>query len=239
MRWDDCGGRSYAPKEASLFLSSSARAAQWKQLPLATLLSLILVSSTVAASQSSTRSGSSQAVEQPGASVPGVPTCPTNDVPSGWKTYVNSKYRFCLSYPPSYAQNSRDVIAKNSGDDMENRAQLLKMTDEGRLLQLQDARGLDAAIWVEVETETWDLNALTKYAPMGQETPPEPRIIGGQVFYYYGPGGGGVCYPDQFFYDLRGKPLSILFLGPCVGDKTPDAATKNTESQILGTFRAY
>jgi hypothetical protein len=61
----------------------------------------------------------------------------------------------------------------------------------------------------------------------------------GEVFYYYGPGGGGVCYPDQFFYDLRGKPLSISFAGPCVEDKTPTASTKEMEQKLLATFRTF
>ena len=221
-----------------MFLSSSARAAELMRTLPAIMLAMTLCFPTLAAGQSSTVSGSPGVQEQPGVSAPVAPPCPTGDVPKGWKTYVNSKYRFCLSYPPNYAPNTRAVIAKDSGDQENTRA-LLKMMDEGRLLQLQDARGPEAAIWVMVDTEAWDLNALVKSAPTGQEGPPQPRIIGGQVFYYYGPGGGGVCYPDQFFYDLRGKPLSILFLGPCADDKTPSAETKKLEDQLLGVFRAY
>jgi hypothetical protein len=73
----------------------------------------------------------------------------------------------------------------------------------------------------------------------GEEGPPAPRQFGNQTFYYYGPGGGGVCYADQFFYNLRDKPLSISFGGPCVNDKTPTPETKKIEEQLLLTFRTF
>jgi len=172
-----------------------------------------------------------------GASAPGVPSCPTDNTPAGWKTYVNDKYRFCFSYPPNYTPIAEPW--REYTDDPEYFRQIGEAVDEGRAFYLQDTQHPDARLCITIATQAWDLNSLTKSAPTGQETPPEPKIIDGQVFYYYGPGGGGVCYPDQFFYDLRGKPLSISFSGPCVNDRTPTPATKEIEQKLLATFRTF
>lgn len=174
----------------------------------------------------------------PGFSAPGVPPCPTENTPAGWKTYVNEKYRFCFSYPPNYTPIAEPWLEKYTHDPECSR-EIFEAAEAGRALRLQDTQHPDACLCVTVGTDGWDLQAMTKYAPTGLESPPEPKIIAGQVFYYYGPGGGGVCYPDQFFYDLRGKPLSISFCGPCVDDKTPTAETKKIEDQVLATFQTY
>jgi hypothetical protein len=166
------------------------------------------------------------------------PPCPTADAPAGWKTYVNDKYRFCFSYPPNYTPIAEPWLEKYT-HDLERSRNLREAAEEGRESEWQNTQYPDSDLCVGVSTETWDLQAMVKYAPTGQISPPEPRIIAGQVFYYYGPGGGGVCYPDGFFYDLRGKPLSITFEGPCADDKTPTAATKKIEDQILATFQTY
>jgi hypothetical protein len=43
----------------------------------------------------------------------------------------------------------------------------------------------------------------------------QPTIVkvGENVFYYYGRGGGGVPYPDEYFYNLDGNILGISFDG--------------------------
>lgn len=169
---------------------------------------------------------------------PGVPPCPAENTPAGWKTYVNDKYRFCFSYPPTYTPIAQPWLEKYTHDP-ESSQQLREAFEENRALQLKDTQYPDECLCVTVGTDPWDLQAMAKYAPTGQEGPPEPKIIAGQVFYYYGPGGGGVCYPDQFFYDLRGKPLSIAFTGPCVDDKTPTPETKKMEDKVLETFQTY
>ena len=72
---------------------------------------------------------------------------------------------------------------------------------------------------------------------MGSESPPEPIKIGRYTFYYYGPGGGGVCYPDEYFFNLRGKTLNIDFDGPCRNDKTPTPEIKEIERRLLSCSR--
>jgi hypothetical protein len=78
-----------------------------------------------------------------------------------------------------------------------------------------------------------------KMAPTGYDSPPEPVRLGKHTFYYYGPGGGGVSYPDGYYYNLRGKILVIYFDGPYENDKTPTAATKTMEKKVVGTFREF
>lgn len=165
------------------------------------------------------------------------PPCPTPNAPAGWQTYVNPKYGFCFSYPPVYKPAAEPWLVGNA--DSETTLYLRKAADEGRLFRLDSTQAADAAIVGEVENEPFDLQSFVKGAPTGEEGPPQPRTFGGQTFYYYGPGGGGVCYADQFFYNLRGKPLSISFGGPCVNDKTPTPETKEIEKKLLTTFRTF
>lgn len=76
-------------------------------------------------------------------------------------------------------------------------------------------------------------------APTGIESPPEPFPVGKNTFYYYGPGGGGVSYPDGYFFDLRGKLLVIDFDGPYENEKTPTPETKQMERKILESFQEF
>jgi hypothetical protein len=76
-------------------------------------------------------------------------------------------------------------------------------------------------------------------APTGIDSPPEPVRIGKNTFYYYGPGGGGVSYPDGYYFNLRGKILVIDFDGPYENDKTPTLETKKMELKVLASFREF
>jgi hypothetical protein len=81
--------------------------------------------------------------------------------------------------------------------------------------------------------------ALVKMAPTGFDSPPESQRMGENTFYYYGPGGGGVQYPDGYYFNLRGKILVIDFDGPYENDKTPTPETKKMEQKVLATFRKF
>jgi len=82
--------------------------------------------------------------------------------------------------------------------------------------------------------------ALTRYAPTGlEETPPRLIHAAHAVFYYYGPGGGGVDYPDVFFFGIRGSTFTIDFFGPYSSDKTPAPETKRIEPAVLASFRTF
>jgi hypothetical protein len=77
--------------------------------------------------------------------------------------------------------------------------------------------------------------SFVRGAPTGIETPRERRQLGAETFYYYGPGGGGAEYPDQYFFDLKGKTLLIAFDGPYI-DKTPSPETKNIKKKPAPDF---
>lgn len=87
--------------------------------------------------------------------------------------------------------------------------------------------------------EAFRPSALVRMAPTGIESPPEPVHAGKNIFYYYGPGGGGVAYPDGYYFNLRGKILVIDFDGPYENDKTPTPETKKIERKVLATFREF
>ncbi len=76
-------------------------------------------------------------------------------------------------------------------------------------------------------------------APTGIDSPPKPIQIGENTFYYYGPGGGGVDYPDVYYFDLGGKILGIDFDGPYENEKTPTPATKQMEQRVLKSFQEF
>lgn len=165
------------------------------------------------------------------------PPCPTPNTPAGWKTYFNPKYGFCFSYPPIYEPVAEPWLEKYT-NSAESSKVVQQEAEEGRVATFQHRQKPGLSIGILIGTESFDLQSFVQQAPTGQEGPPEPRDIRGRTFYYYGPGGGGVCYGDQFFYNLRGKPLYIDFDG-CVDDKTPPPETKKIEEQMLATFQTF
>ena len=54
----------------------------------------------------------------------------------------------------------------------------------------------------------------------------------------YGSGGGGAQYPDQVFFNLKGKTLYIVFDGPYDG-RSPTRETEQIESEMLASFRTF
>ncbi len=162
--------------------------------------------------------------------------CPAGNTPKGWVVYIDRAHGFCFSYPPVYTPSAESWLDEYKSQPDYWRT-LSEAVHEGRLLQLQHKKFKDASIWVWLRPAQFDLESFVKGAPMGSESPPEPIKIGRYTFYYYGPGGGGVCYPDEYFFNLRGKTLNIDFDGPCRNDKTPTPEIKEIERRLLPTFR--
>ena len=104
--------------------------------------------------------------------------------------------------------------------------------------KLQDEK-TKANIRVCVLHERFRPSTLMRMAPTGIDSPPEPVRIERNTFYYYGPGGGGVSYPDGYYFNLRGKILIIDFDGPYDNDKTPTPETKKMELKVLASFREF
>jgi hypothetical protein len=85
----------------------------------------------------------------------------------------------------------------------------------------------------------FNLRKLIPDAPTGYDTPPRPRHFGANIFYYYGPGGGGVAYPDPYYFNLHNRALELIFDGPFpADDKSPNAATQAIEKIILSSFKS-
>lgn len=80
---------------------------------------------------------------------------------------------------------------------------------------------------------------LIRFSPIGDDNAPPLIHTAHADFYYCGPGGGGVTYPDNFYFGIRGRTFSIIFYGPYKDDKTPDAETKRIEPEVLASFRAF
>jgi hypothetical protein len=150
------------------------------------------------------------------ASAGGGSACVPKGGTAGWRTYTDRAHGFCLLYPPIY---KRVPHAAHRG------IVTLSSTDSG------------ANIFISFEDKAFDLQRFVERAPTGYDAPPDPVKAGPNTFYYYGPGGGGVSYADQYFFDLKGKTLYVFFDGPYVNDKTPSAETKALEPELLSTLR--
>jgi hypothetical protein len=143
--------------------------------------------------------------------------CSVKSGPSGWRIYVDRLHGFCFSYPSTYAVVAKPWLEKYTNNKIALEY-FREAAKQGRLLRLQNRQETSAFIIVFLEDEPFDLQRFVRGAPTGIETPPEPRQVGTQTFYYYGPGGGGVAYADQYFFNLKGKTLSIVFDGPVARD---------------------
>ena len=138
---------------------------------------------------------------------------------SRWRVYADPKHQFCFRYPQSY-----EAIASPQ-----------KVCNKPKL----HAKRTGGDIYVCASGGKFDLSAMAGKGPTGIEDPPQPIQAGRNTFYYWGPGGGGVSYADQYYFDLHGKELSIVFDGPYENDKTPTAETKKMELQMLRSFREF
>jgi len=142
---------------------------------------------------------------------------------SNWLNYEDYYYGFKFMYPISY------ILQETSGGGrsyINNNISLAKfITTDNKTLEVF----LD-------DSELFSVENLKKYAPTGSEDiVPTSRSLSGSIFYYYGPGGGGVCYPDQYFYNLRDQILIFEFYG-CENDKQPPEDTKIIEQHLLSSF---
>ncbi|NMC51825.1 hypothetical protein GYA54_03805 [Candidatus Kuenenbacteria bacterium] len=133
-----------------------------------------------------------------------------------WQTYHSNSYGFEFQFPTSYS---------------------IKPSSEYALYLINASD--NASIFLRIDGQ-FNLEIIkNNYAPTGLADPPKKVILGKNTFYYYGPGGGGVNYPDQYFYNLNGQLLIISFDGPYDNSKTPTDRTKKMESKLLSTFKIF
>lgn len=166
--------------------------------------------------------------------------CSVKTAPSGWHTYVDRSHGFCFSYPLTYTPVAQPWLKiYTNAPDKRALKRLRKAAQEHRLLRLQNKQDTTAGIIVSLEDEPFNLESFVAGAPTRIDGPPERKQFGPEAFYYYGPGAGGVGYADQYFFDLKGKTLLIIFDGPYINDKTPSPETKDLEERLLQTFRTF
>lgn len=137
---------------------------------------------------------------------------------SPWRVYIDRDRHFCFRYPGSYTPIAHP-----------------KPSCRGP--KLEDKKS-GANIGVCVLDEDFRADVLVGRMAPAFDSPPKPQRIGQNTFYHYGPGGGGVSYPESYYFNLRGKILAIDF-GPYEKDKTPTAETKQKEQEVLASLREF
>lgn len=145
--------------------------------------------------------------------------------------YVNKSLGFALSFPANYRVKELPCWVARPFATLGYQSLLYVSSGVGR------SRGNISLI---LDRHRFSVDMLqTSHSHTGWEAPAQVQI-GKYRFYYYGAGGGGVAYPDDYFYDLNGYVLQISFDGPYPpNDKTPSERTKQMEKTVLGTFRTF
>ncbi len=165
--------------------------------------------------------------------------CAAHPTQPGWRVFVDKRDGFCFEYPGDYKRVPGMIGSRPCG--VKQGCLLLNLEKNPPPPSDQDEyKNASIGLGLSSLGIPFHLDLLTQYAPMGNEdNPPEPVRIGESTFYYYGPGGGGVTYMDQFFFDVKGRAFTIDFDGPYTNDKTPDEVTKQIENKLLASFRRY
>jgi hypothetical protein len=165
--------------------------------------------------------------------------CAAQPTQPGWRVFVDKRDGFCFEYPGDYKRVTAMLASRPCGVKQGCLLSLKKNPPPSVPPRDQDAIN-NASINLSSLRIQFHLDLLTRYAPTGyQDTPPQPVRVGGTTFHYYGPGGGGVAYPDQFFFEVNGQAFSIDFTGPYTNDKTPADVTKQIEKKLLASFHRF
>ena len=165
--------------------------------------------------------------------------CVSHPTQRGWRVYADRKDGFCFEYPSDYKRVAT-VLASGPCGVKEGCLLSLKNNLPPFALTSNQDEFNNASIDLSSLRIPFHVDLLTRDAPTGDEdNPPTLVRFGGIRFYYYGPGGGGVTYPDQFFFQAKGQAFSIAFTGPYTNDKSPAEITKQTERRLLASFRRF
>jgi len=134
-----------------------------------------------------------------------------------WKTHTNADHGFQFQFPADFEYS-----------------ELPEKTEYVLMLINPD----NVVIGAFVTEAAFSTNLIKQFAPTGLEDAAIPtKTFGKNTFYYYGVGGGGVYYPDLYFYNLSGKLLVIVFGDKSNAGKGPSEDTKKLEAEILSTFK--
>jgi len=140
-----------------------------------------------------------------------------------WHKYVNHQYGFSFWYPDPYGPAPLP--------EPDDHGSYYREYEKGLLL-LQRRDNPDAKIWVNIDVQPFHLG------PDAGSNIPDGRQIGQHIFYFYGPGGGGVDYSLDYLVKLKGKALRFSFDGPYDKGNTPDIDPQ-LKSKMLKTFRVF
>jgi hypothetical protein len=152
----------------------------------------------------------------------------------GWGQFLDDTHCFCFWYPPSYKRAATVHEYGFSKDGL-----LLATLSSSVQREAFSSDREPAVVQVGLLSGAFDLQKLIREAPTGYDTPPAPQRFGANVFYYYGRGGGGVAYPDMYYFNLNGRALRIVFDGPYRGgSNSPTEQIQAVEKGILSSFRA-
>jgi hypothetical protein len=165
--------------------------------------------------------------------------CALHPTRTAWRVFVDRRDRFCFEYPPAYHVAPAMFAPGVSTGPGRFIGRLTTRPSPNEIASAQQDPKT-ATIEVFAYGIPFRPKGLTRFAPMGGEDA-EPQYIHAAhgEFYYYGPGGGGVDYPDAFYFGIEGRTFSIEFVGPYSRDKTPDPETKRIEPEILATFHSF
>jgi len=149
-----------------------------------------------------------------------------------WRKYINRQYGFSFWYPDTY--RPRALPPPDSWDKVR--------PYQKRLLLLERRDDPDANLWIGIDLRPFNLSTMSHSHSKGGMDPdwtPVGHPIGRHTFYFFGPGGGGVNYTDDYFVELKGKTLGFYFGGPYVNSNQPSRETQLLEPKILNTFRTF
>lgn len=169
--------------------------------------------------------------------------CHAHPTHPGWHVFVDHKDRFCFEYPPKY-KPAPTVWAPDVSHGLATEF-LGRLTTKPTPMEGASEPDV-AAIYIFGFQIPFQPDSLTKFAPTGDEdNPPKHIHAAHKDFYYYGAGGGGVFYPDAFYFGLNSQLFSIDFEGPYTCPqpycalKSPNATTQKIEPQVLASFRSF
>src|SRR5262245_44744338 len=118
--------------------------------------------------------------------------------------FADRNFGFEFSYPAAYRIAELPCSLAQSAAIRGWQSLLYASTGEARS---------DGNISVILDRRRFSLATLKESYSRAGEEPTRVRF-GEYIFYYYGRGGGGVSYPDEYFYNLDGYILEIMFDGP-------------------------
>jgi hypothetical protein len=163
--------------------------------------------------------------------------CGADTAHPGWRVYTNREFRFCLQYPPKYHEVPAPPPDQFSNTRRFLGSLVLNSLPLGTYGGAVDNKASIAFAYIPKHFSMSQMQACC--APTGADEPPAPVRLGRHVFYFYGAGGGGVDYPDEYLMEMNGKILLISFGGPWKESKSPIEETKRLEPKILSTLQTY